>query len=416
MVEFSLTPRQKELQKAALTFALTKIAPSAEKSDLIADPAKSFDWSLVREASRLGLRTLSMPKEYGGENADVLTLAVVGEALAQGDLGFAVAIDQTVKIIRAIVELSDKQLLDRWMPKIVDDPECLLGVGATEPMAGSDNLLPYDAPGAGMQMYAEKKGDKWIINGTKRYISNGGLAKYFYIMARTDRTGLLSKSCTGFFVPADAPGFTCTEVWDKMGQRCVQNGTLELKNVEIPDRDRIGEVGSALPALGVFLLGFGSNIQAGATVLGVAQRAYDLTLQYAMQRQQGGKRVIDHDLQRQRLAHMAMRLQAARSYLWYAAWDCKQPTFDPKHASLSKVFAAQAANDVVMQAFELWAATGYMKKNPMEKLVRDALSFIHSDGTNDVLSLKAARFIAAGEPDPSSMSYSKRVEDAAQGR
>ena len=343
MVDFSLTPRQKELQKAALEFALKKIAPSAEKSDLIADPAKSFDWALVREASRLGLRTLSMPKEYGGENADVLTLAVVGEALAQGDLGFAVAIDQTVKIIRAIVELSDKQLLDRWMPKIADDPECLLGVGATEPMAGSDNLLPYDAPGAGMQMFAEKKGDKWIINGSKRYISNGGLAKYFYIMARTDKDGLLSKSCTGFFIPADTPGFNCTEVWDKMGQRCVQNGTLTLKNVEVPDRDRIGEVGSALPALGVFLLGFGSNIQA-------------------------------------------------------------------------KIFAAQAANEVVLQAFELWAATGYMKKNPMEKLVRDALSFIHSDGTNDVLSLKAARFIAAGELDPSSMSYSKRVEDAAAGR
>jgi alkylation response protein AidB-like acyl-CoA dehydrogenase len=218
-------------------------------------------------------------------------------------------------------------------------------------------------------------------------------------------------------VPADAPGFTVPEIWDKMGQRAVQNGTLVLENVEVPDIDRVGEVGTALPALGRLLLGFGSNIQAGATVLGVAQRAYDLAHQYAHERIQAGKPIIEHDIQRKRLARMAMKLQAIRSYLWFAGWNCGQKDeFDAKHASLSKVFAAEESVNVCIEALELWGATGYMKKNPIEKLLRDAMSFLHSDGTNDVLTLKAANFMAAERLPEGDHRYSKRVFEAAMGR
>ena len=112
---------------------------------------------------------------------------------------------------------------------------------------------------------------------------------------------------------------------------------------------------------------------------------------------------------------MAMKLQAARSYLWYAGWNCRQPDFDRKHASLAKIFAAEESVAVVKDAMELWGATGYMKKNPIEKLMRDALSFLHSDGTNDVLSLKAAAFIAGERRAATDPRYSPRVADAAKG-
>jgi len=415
MVDFALTPRQKELREIARAYAMEVVAPIAEVADRIPEPDRSFNWDLVREASKRGLRNLSVPKRFGGEGADVLTLAIVGEQIAYGDLGVAVGFDQTWKIMTALTVLCNEDQQNRWIPKIVEDPEYLLAVAATEPMAGSDNLLPYDARGSGMQMFAEKKGDKWILNGTKRYISNGGLAKMYYFLARTDRDGPLSTSLTGFLVPADAPGFTVPEIWDKMGQRAVQNGTLVLENVEIPDADRVGEVGTSLPALGRFLLGFGSNIQAGATVLGVAQRAYDLSHQYAHERVQGGKPIIEHDIQRKRLARMAMKLQAVRSYLWYAGWNCGQEDFDRKHASLSKVFAAEEAVEVCVEALELWGATGYMKKNPIEKLLRDAMSFLHSDGTNDVLTLKAANFMATERLPESDNRYSPRVAAAAAG-
>jgi len=416
MVDFAITARQQELRDIARDFAVNYIIPAADKADRNPDPANSFDWSIIREASKRGLRSLSIPKEYGGEGADVLTLAMVGEQLAYGDLGIAVAFDQTWKIMTALAHLANEDQRKRWIPRILDDPDFLLAVGATEPLFGSDNLLPYDAPGSGMQMTAERKGDKWILNGTKRYISNGGLAKLYYILARNDPKGSLVSSLSSFLIPAGTPGFTVTEVWDKLGQRAVQNGTLVFENVEVPDRERVGEIGSALPALGTLLLGFGSNIQAGATVLGVAQRAYDVSLQYAFERKQGGVPIIEHQIQRVRLARMAMKLQAVRSYLWFAGWDCRQKNFDPKHASLSKIFASEESVEVCKQALELWGATGYMRKNPVEKLLRDALSFLHSDGTNDVLSLKAANYIVKERPSPEHPTYSKRVAEAAQGR
>jgi alkylation response protein AidB-like acyl-CoA dehydrogenase len=413
MVDFALTPRQRELRRIAHDFAMEVVLPATERADRVPEPDKSFDWSIIREGSKRGLRTLSVPKEFGGEGADVLTLAIAGEQICYGDLGIGVAFDQTWKIMTTLAHLVSDDQRKRWVPRIMDDPEFLLGVGMTEPMHGSDNMLPYQGSVAS---FAERRGDKWVLNGAKRYISNGGLAKLYYILVRTDRTRPLSESLTGFLVPAEAPGFTVPEVWDKLGQRAVQNGTLQFDNVEIPDADRVGEVGKALPTIAGFLLRYGSNVQAGASVLGVAQRAYDLSHQYAFERVQGGKPIIEHEMQRVRLARMAMKIQAARSYLWFGGWDCGQADFDRKHASLAKIFASEIAVEVCRDAMELWGAAGYMRKNPIEKLMRDALSFLHSDGTNDVLALKAANFIAEERPDPSARRYSRRAHEAALGR
>ena len=265
-----------------------------------------------------------------------------------------------------------------------------------------------------MQLLAEKKNGWWVLNGTKRYISNGGLAKIYQIAARTDSKGPLMSSLTMFLVPGDAKGFSVPEVWDKLGQRCVLNGTLQFDDVEVPDEDRIGETGNALPALANLLIKHGSNIQAGATVLGVAQRAYELSLQYAHSRVQGGGPLISHQLQQIRLARMAMKIEAARSYLWRTAWSTGLEEMDRKNAMLSKVFAAEASVEVCQQAMELWGAAAYMRKNPIEKLMRDALSFLHSDGTNDVLTLKAAGFLEQPAQE-GELGYSARTALAAVG-
>lgn len=284
-----------------------------------------------------------------------------------------------------------------------ENDTCLLAAAATEPMSGSDSLLSYNKADGGMQLRAEKVGDTWVLNGEKRFISNGELAKKPPL-----------ESIAGFLLTSDTPGFSVTEVWDKLGQRNVQNGTMVFENVEVPDEDLIGTPDGALSELGALLTRFGSNIQAGATVLGVAQRAYDVTLQYAKQRRQGGKIIFEHQIQAQRLARMRMLLESARCYLWYSGWTAARGEPDALAASLSKVHAAQSAVEVIMEAFELWAAVGYMRKNPVEKLLRDGLSFIHSNGTNDVLLLKAAGLLGGIEPgDPR---YSERVAEAAAGR
>jgi len=414
MVNFALTARQQELQHTAREFARDVIIPASIVADRIPEPEQSFNWDVIREGSRRGLRTLSVPKEFGGEGADVLTLAVVGEELAYGDLGLAVAFDQTWKIMTAMVNVTNDEQRQRWLPRVIEDDTCILATGWTEPTAGSDNLLPIMEPGLGMQMFAQKNGDSWILNGTKRYISNGGLAKVYLMVARTDREGPLPESLTAFLVPSDAPGFTVPEIWDKLGQRAVQNGTLQFDDVQVPDEDRVGEVNGAMTMLANLLIKFGSNIQAGSTVLGVAQRAYDLSLQYAHERIQGGGPLISHQIQQQRLARMAMKIEAARSYVWRAAWSTQLDEMDRKNAMLSKVFASECAVDVCRDAMELWGAAGYMRKNPVEKLMRDALSFLHSDGTNDVLTLKAAGFLIP--PVAGDLRFDERTVEAAAGR
>jgi alkylation response protein AidB-like acyl-CoA dehydrogenase len=414
MVDFALTKRQIALRDKARKFAIEEIIPVAEAGDREPDPAKSFNWDVIRRADKLGLRTLSVPEEYGGGGADVMTLSMIGENLAYGDLGIAVAFDQTWKIMTMISHLTTARQRKKWLPRVMDDPTCLLAAAATEPLSGSDSILPYNKPDGGVRMTAKKRGNKWVLNGEKRYISNGGLAKVIYVMARTDMRKPPLKSMTGFLLTSDTPGYSVTEIWDKLGQRNVANGTMVFDNVEIPEADVMGTPNGALGELGALLTRFGSNIQAGATVLGVAQRAYDVTLQYAKQRVQGGKPIFEHQIQAQRLARMHMLIESARFYLWYSGWAANSGTPDAAAASLCKVNAAENSVKVLMEAFELWAATGYMKKNPIEKLLRDGLSFVHSDGTNDVLLLKASKLL--GEIKRGDPRYSPRVELAAKGR
>lgn len=158
-----------------------------------------------------------MPEEYGGEGADVLTCALLGETLAYGDLGMAVASDQTWKILTVVCKFTNDARRQRWLPRNMADDTWLVGVCSTEPTAGSENILPYQEPGKGMQLSAVRKGDRWVLIGTERYISNGGLAKLYMVRSRSDAKGPLRTSLTNFLVPSDAKGFTVTEVWDELG-------------------------------------------------------------------------------------------------------------------------------------------------------------------------------------------------------
>ena len=146
MVDFILTPRQEELRKQAKTFAVEVMIPSAEKCDRIQDPAESFDWNVVKAGSKLGLRTITVPKEFGGEGADVLTCAILGETLAYGDLGMAVAFDQTWKILTAVCRFTNEEQRKRWLPKIMADDTWLMGVCSTEPTAGRSPARACSCP------------------------------------------------------------------------------------------------------------------------------------------------------------------------------------------------------------------------------------------------------------------------------
>ena len=201
---------------------------------------------------------------------------------------------------------------------------------------------------------------------------------------------------TCFLVERDTPGFSIGTVHDKMGERLVNNAELIFQDCFVPDSNVLGEVDKGFDILVQFFPA--SNAYAAASVLGVAEAAYERAVQWTRERVQGGRLLIEHDLVAADLARMRMWIDAARAYIYQAAWaaDHREEGWDPTMGALPKVFASEVAWRVVTMAMELHGGYGYMRETGLEKLVRDAAAFLHSDGANRSLLLKAARFIRQG--------------------
>ncbi len=395
MVDFSLTEQQMMLRNTVRKFVREEVIPVRDHLDREPDPKKGFSWDLLRKADALGLRTLSLSEADGGIGADIVTRCVVGEEMAVGDLGFAVCLDHVWKISAAIVNLCNEDQKKRFIPMFRDDPECLLSIGITEPTGGSNYIVPIERKDSTLQARAELKNGAWVLNGTKHFISNAGLSKLYLIFAVTDSEENVYERISPFIVPHDAPGFSIGKTEDKMGQRLVWNSTIVMNNCEIPEENLVGRRGSGLPDVLRFFAAEGSSIQAGATVLGTARAAYEAAVEHAKERFVGGKTMIHHQLVHHRLARMKMRLDAARAYLYRAASNIESPDEETEWSmpAMTKVFSAEISFEVAKEAMELFGGYGYMKDYPMEKYLRDAASFLHSDGVNDVLLLRAARLL-----------------------
>ncbi len=394
MVDFKLTEQQIMLRDLARKFAQEEIVPARAELDREPDPKKGFSWELLRKTDKVGLRTLSLKEEDGGIEADIITRCVVGEELAAGDLGFAVCLDQIWKISGAIVKLCNEEQQKRFIPMFRDDPECILSICITEPSGGSNYMPPMERKET-IQTRAELKDGQWVLNGSKVFISNAGLSKIYLVFAMTDPDKDFYERFSAFLITSDSPGFSIGKTEDKMGQRLVWNSTINFDNCTIPENNLVGRRGGGMPDVLRFLAEEGSNIQAGATVLGTARAAYEAAVEHAKERFIGGKIMIHHQLTHHKLASMKMRLDAARAYLYRAAYNIDSPDEENDYsmAPMAKAFAANTSFDVAKEALELFGAYGYMKDYPMEKYLRDAASFLHSDGVNDVLLIRAARLM-----------------------
>ena len=391
-LDFALTEEQVALQKLAHDFAEREIRPIAHAQEKISDPGKRFPWEVVEKGSHIGLRTLALPEEMGGAGADILTLCLVGEELAWGDLGVAVTFDQTWKISHFFERLANEEQRARYLPAFLEDHRFHLAVGMTEPNAGSDNIVPYNSPEAGVRTTAVLDGGDWVVNGMKHFISNGGIAKLYFMAFRTDITKGVDGGVTYFIATPDMEGFTYGRVHEKMGQRLSQNAELIFENCRIPDANRVTEVGGGMAARKRFVRG--SNIEAAATVLGTARAAYEEALEYARNRVQGGRPIIEHQAIGFLLCDCFAEYEASRRLLHYAAWTANQDNlYDPKMGFMTKTFVSEAAFRIATRALEVWGGMGYMTEAPMEKYLRDATSFLHSDGTNQVMRIRTMPFL-----------------------
>jgi len=383
-----------ELQESILDtvrrFNAEVIDPVAAELDAKENPEDCFSWDIIERADAFGIRTMTLSEDWGGIGADSLTTALVIEELGKADMGISVVMAQTLKIAQILQLALTEAQQEEFIPMFRDTPRGLLAIGITEPETASNYFVQHDAP---FQTKAEKVDGGWKLNGMKHFISNGNRANVYLLFAQTEKGKSLAEGSTCFLLDRSLDGFTIGRVHDKMGERLANNAELHFQDCFVPEENVVGEDGRGFQVLVDFFPA--SNAYAAATVIGTATAVYERTVEWAKSRVQGGKPLIEHDGVRAQIAEMHMLLDIARTYVRKATWmaDNRDKGWDPALAAFPKVFASQAAWKIATWASEIHGGYGYMRELGLEKLVRDTAAFLHSDGVNRTLLLKAAKMI-----------------------
>ena len=396
-MDFSLNEEQRAWQMRARKFAAEEILPMSLPRDAILDPAKTFDWEIIRKGSKLGFRTAAVPKAWGGHGLDLVTQAVVMAELAKADTAISKTFSQCWKWSQLIAAVCTDDQKERFLKPFIADDTYLLGLGSNEPSGGSDNRMPpEDAPRAGMRLRAERQGDEWILNGEKCFIANGNIAKLLLVRARTNPNVSVREGTTLFLVPHDTPGFRVGRVFNKSGWRFYQNAELIFENARIPHANLVGKVNGGAEARGGDPSQF-SDLELAANALGVCDAAAEMAMQCVKRERRGGKSLMEQQVIQLKLSEMHMLTEALRSFVLRIAWERDQAVLGDAayRGSASNMLALNFSNDVIQRVtnlnMEICGAGGYAMDPAADKLVRDAIIWTHlaGDSVNRIKAIKA---------------------------
>jgi acyl-CoA dehydrogenase len=392
-MDFDLNDQQREWQAKARKFAQEEIRPLSLARDAIEDPAKTWDWDIIRKGSKLGFRTMAVPREWGGEGTDFVTQALVMAELARADSAISKSFSQCWKWSHLISQSCTDEQKKRFLKPFLADDTFVLGKGISEYDAGSDNRLPpAEDPRAGLKLRAERRGDEWILNGVKAFIANGNIGKLFFIDARTDPNVPLKQGTTMFLVPRDTPGFRSGKVFNKSGWRFYQNGEMIFENARVPHANVVGEVNGAVKKSG----GAGGDTTGGdlfgdlelaANALGICDDACESALKHA--RETG---LFEQQLVKLKLNRMHALTEALRSFVMRIAWEHDRRIHSP-NAGLAMNFSTDVVQEVTELYMDLRSGAGCAMDAHADKLVRDAFIWNHLAG-DTVQRLKVAGRLA----------------------
>src|SRR5262247_3580273 len=396
-MDFSLSNEQRSWQMLARKFADEEIRPISLERDAIPTARETWNWDIIKKGSKLGFRTMAVPKKYGGQETDFVTQALVMTELAKADSAISKAFSQNWKWSHLISAACSDDQKERFLKPFVTDDTFVLGKGITEPGAGSDNRLPpIDDPKPGLRLKAERQGDEWILNGEKAFIANAPVGKLFFIDARTDPTVPLKQGITMFLVPSDTPGFRIGKVFNKSGWRFYQNGEMIFENARVPHANVVGHVNSSdmkTKAAGDRTGGdlFG-DLELAANALGICDDACESALAHAKTARQGGRVLFEQQLVALKLNKMHMLTEALRSYVMRVAWE-----HDMKVHSANAGLCMNLSTDLVQEVTELYmdvrASGGCHMDHHADKIVRDSIIWSHLAG-DTVQRLKVSRRLA----------------------
>jgi acyl-CoA dehydrogenase len=336
---------------------------------------------VIAKAHELGLMNLHVPESLGGLGLSAFDGMLVGEELAWGCSGIGTALVANGLGAGPVLLAGSEEQQAEWLPPLCDAP-LLCSFGLSEPDAGSDV--------ARMKTTAVRRGDEYVINGSKTFITNAGQAAWTVVFAKTD-PAKGHKGISAFIVPMDTPGVTIEQHLDKMGQRSTDTSAFALVDVVVPAANRIGQEGDGFK-IAMKTLDF-TRPGTAAGAVGVAQAAYDYAVEYAKQRVTFDVPIAMHQGVSFMIADMATAIEAARLLVWQSAWVHDQGRRSTLQSSFAKLFAADTVMKVTTDAVQVLGGYGYIKEYPVEKLMRDAKLFQIYEGTSQIQRLVIAKEI-----------------------
>lgn len=384
MIGFEPTDTQREFQKLARDFARNVVAPVAAHHDRTGE----YPEAVIKQAWELGLANLHIPEDCGGFDLHSTDAALISEEIAWGCTGIGTALEANNLAIAPVVVAAPKELQKKYLGRMTEAP-ILAAYCVTEPGAGSDV--------AAARTTAVKRGDVWVINGEKMWITNGGVADWYFVLAKTDPDASTGSAFTGFIVERSSPGITVGKKEWNMGQRASDTRGITFEDVEVPDANRVGDVGYGFK---VAMKAFDrTRPMVAAAAVGLSQRALDESLKYAQERHTMGKPIARHQAISFMLADMAMRTEAARLLVWKAAAEIDAGRRNTLWASMAKAVSADNAMQNATDAVQIFGGYGYSNEYPVEKLMRDAKVFQIYEGTSQIQRLIISRHILSGALD-----------------
>jgi butyryl-CoA dehydrogenase len=376
-MNFDLTNDQKMLQDQVRKFAAAELAPAAAEIDKTGE----FPWKNLKKMADLGLLGMIVPEEYGGAGFDFVSLAIAVEEISRvcASTGVIVAVNNTLASY-PILNFGNEEQKKKYLPLLASG-EKIGAIGITEPNAGSDV--------AGMETTARLEGDHYVLNGCKRFITNGGEAGIFVVFGYTNKD-LKHKGMSAFIVERDHPGFSLGKHEDLMGIRATANCELIFEDVKVPRVNLLGNEGDGFKVCMNTL--DASRIDIGAQAVGIAQGALDEAVKYSKERKAFGQPICDFQMIENMFAEMASKIQAARMLVYYAAFlKDKGVKRIPKEAAMAKFYASDITVEVTRMALQIHGGYGYTKDFPVERMYRDAKILELYEGTSEVQKIVIAR-------------------------
>lgn len=364
------------LQDSAARFAREQLRPRYQTSE----SETRIDRALMRQLGDLGMLGVDLPERYGGMGLGTLASGLIGEAIGYADFNIASYVVSTVSVLgRILVDSASPEIAEEWVPKLIKGTT-VLGLGLTEPNAGSD--------AGNLRLRATREGDDYVISGEKTSISMAEQADGFIVFARTGTQESRAKGVTGFFVPGDSPGLSRTRFND-IGSKIVGRGSLFFDSVRVPARNRLGEEGDGFRKV---MAGFDFNRAAiGLNCCGAAQASLDETWAYTSGRESFRAKLSDHQGVAFPLADGEARIAAIRQLCYQTLRLRDQGLPHTTEAAMCKLLAPKTAYEVVRQCLLSHGHYGYSMDLPHQQRMRDVMGLEIGDGTAQIMMLVIAR-------------------------